>query len=103
MSARASTSAPQSGNVAGSGSRTSTCELRHTAQALPRHRLPTLRIRPPADAPPAAAARLPLLHRLTHDVYVPPIGHPGTRVFELGAGAHVYAPLAVSTRGASAP
>ena len=29
--------------------------------------------------------------------------HPGARVFELGAGAHVYAPLAASTRGASVP
>ena len=26
---------------------------------------------------------------------VPPIGHPGARVFELWAGAHVYAPLAL--------
>ena len=45
MSARASTSAPQSGHVVGSGSRTSTGELRLAAQALPRHRLPALRKR----------------------------------------------------------
>ena len=29
--------------------------------------------------------------------------HPGARVVELWAAAHVYAPLAASTRGASAP
>ena len=44
-SARASTSAAQSGHVAGSGSRTSTAEQRYTAQAVPRHHLPTLRRR----------------------------------------------------------
>ena len=62
MSARASTSAPQPGHTAGSGSRTSMANCARQS----RHPPPPSRAAPetpPADAPPATAARSTLLHR----------------------------------------